>query len=133
MNIRIARCFPNIYKLLSDMLVKGSINHPVVLYQLSGKMDRADQAIMASNDFKTEMFASLHEGFRQGGKASSLEIVQLMHGWGFKPENIIIPVDLWRGDSDHHVPQVFSRRFEEHIKKDQRHYMFYTHWPDILH
>ena len=140
MNIRLARYLPKVYKLLSDVLVKGIINDPAGFFnQLSEKMDKADQKIMANEVFKTEMFASLQEAFRQGGKAIAYEIIQLMHDWEFEPADINVPVTLWHGDCDHHVPLVLSKRFEKHIKETkyfihegQGHYLFYTHWGDVL-
>jgi pimeloyl-ACP methyl ester carboxylesterase len=140
MNIRLAKYLPKLYKLLSDVLVKGVINDPAGFFsQLSEKMAEEDQKIMSCDVFKSEMFASLQEGFRQGGKASSFEIIQLMHDWGFEPGDITMPVTVWYGDCDHHVPKVLSERVKEHVKeteffvqKGQGHYMFYTHWARIL-
>lgn len=140
MNTKLARYLPKVYSLLSSVLVKGILNDPDAFFtQLSEKVAAADQRIMCSDDFKREHFNSLREGFRQGGKATSKEIIQLMHDWGFKPDNIKVPVTLWHGDSDHHVPLVLCRRFEEHITETryhicegQGHYMFYTHWAKIL-
>ncbi len=140
MNIRLAKYLPKLYKLLSDVLVKGVINDPVGFFsQLSEKMAEEDQKIMSCDVFKSEMFASLQEGFRQGGKASSFEIIQLMHDWGFEPGDITMPVTVWYGDCDHHVPKVLSERVKEHVKETgffvqegQGHYMFYTHWARIL-
>jgi len=140
MNIRLAKYLPKVYKLLSDVLVKGVINDPAGFFsQLSEKMDAADQEIMKNETFKTEMFASLQEGFLQGGKATAFEIIQLMHDWGFKPKNITIPVDIWHGDCDHHVPLVLAQRFKQHLKhteyficEGQGHYLFYQCWEEIL-
>ena len=140
MNNRLARHVPKVYGLLSSVLVKGVLNDPENFFgQLSEKLDAADQEIMGSDGFKSEMFASLREGFKQGGKASSRDIVQYMHDWGFDLNKITVPVDIWHGDKDHHVPCILSNKFESVLSHKRYftepgmgHYMFYTHWEKIL-
>lgn len=140
MNTRLARHVPKVYKLLSSVLVKGVLNNPDSFFsQLSEKVKPVDRKIMNSPAFKDTVFHSMHEGFRQGGKSSSMEIVQLMHDWGFDLNNIHIPINIWHGQNDCHVPIALSKRFEENIKEtqyfiqeNQGHYLFFTHWDEIL-
>lgn len=140
MNTRLARYLPKVYKLLGSVLVKGVLSDPEKFFtELSEKLDTADQEIMNQEDFKINMFASLQEGFKQGGKATSRDIIQLMQDWEFKLDNILVDFDIWYGDCDHHVPYILSEKFRPLLKnskffplKEQGHYMFYTHWPDIL-
>lgn len=140
MNYRLAKNIPKIYNLLSAVLVKGILSDPATFFkQLSGKLEQADRDILASERFKTEMFVSLKEGFRLGGKATARDIIQLMGGWSFKLSKINTPVDIWHGTNDYHVPVVLGKRFAKHlkntklfIKEGQGHYMFYTHWAEIM-
>jgi len=140
MNNKLARHVPKVYGLLSSVLVKGVLNDPDNFFsQLSEKLDKEDQKVMATENFKTNMFASMKEGFRQGGKASSKEIVRYMHDWGFDLRKITVPLHIWHGDCDHHVPYILSKKFEPLIKnkkyftqKEMGHYMFFTHWEQIL-
>lgn len=140
MNYRLAKFIPKVYSLLSAVLVKGVLSDPAAFFkQFSEKLEQADKDILNSEAFKTEMFASLKEGFRQGGNASSRDVVQLMHDWSFELSKINIPIDIWHGKHDYHVPLVLGKRFTEHIKntslfikEEQGHYMFYTHWSEIL-
>lgn len=140
MNNRLAKHIPKVYCLLTSVLVKGILSEPATFFQqFNDYLDSADQEIMNSDRFKTEMFASLREGLRQGGKAAAKEVVQLMQDWGFNLANINIPIHIWHGNSDHHIPIVLGKRLTEHInettlvvKEGEGHYLFYTHWSEIL-
>ena len=140
MNYRLAKFIPKVYSLLSAVLVKGVLSDPAAFFkQFSEMLEQDDKDILNSEAFKTEMFAALKEGFRQGGKASSRDVVQLMHDWSFELSEINIPIDIWHGKHDYHVPLALGKRFTEHIKntrlfikEEQGHYMFYTHWSEIL-
>ncbi len=140
MNYRLAKHIPKVYSLLSAVLVKGVLSDPAAFFkQFCERLEQADRDILNSEAFKIEMFASLKEGFRQGGKASSRDVVQLMHDWSFELSDINIPIDIWHGSHDYHVPLVLGKRFAEHIKntrlfikEGQGHYMFYMHWSEIL-
>jgi len=140
MNYQLARHVPKVYGLMSSVLVKGVLNDPENFFnQMSERQGKADQEIMSMELFKTEMYASMKEGFKQGGKASSRDIVEYMHDWEIDFSTIMTPIDVWHGESDHHVPCVLSERFKGILKNTQYfvqpgqgHYMFYTHWPDVL-
>ena len=140
MNYRIARYMPKVYKLFNSILIKGVLNDPdSFIKQFSEKLDQADSEIMKSETFKTEIFSTLREGSRQGGKALARDVIQLMHDWSFKPSEVNVPIDMWHGTSDCHVPLVLANHLSKHlesprifIKEGQGHYMFYTHWSEIL-
>ena len=140
MNNRLARHIPKVYCLLTAVTVKGILSEPATFFkQFNDYLDPADQGIMNSERFKTEMFASLIEGFRQDGKAAAKDVVQLMQDWCFNLANINIPIHIWHGSSDYHIPLVLAKRFTEHIKETklsvkegEGHYLFYTHWQEIL-
>ena len=140
MNIRLAKYMPKAYGLISSVLVKGVLNDTdSFLKKLSEKMEQADRGIMALKHFRTGYATSLTEAFGQGGRASSREMVEYMGKWSFELPNIKIPIDIWHGACDQHIPLVLAERFAEHIKETrffikegQGHYMFYTHWAEIL-
>ena len=140
MTYQIAKYMPKVYKFFSTILIKGILSDPDSnIKQFSGKLDQADSEIMRSEAFRLEMFATLAEGFRQGGKALARDAIQLMHDWSFKPSVINVPMDIWHGTSDFHVPLVVALRLDENVKNSrcfiregQGHYMFYTHWAEIL-
>lgn len=140
MNYRIARYMPKLYTLFSTIQVKSVLSDPdLFIKQLSEKVERIDSEILSSEAFRLEMIASMREGFRQGGKSFAEGVIQLMHDWPFAPSAVNVPIDIWHGTSDYHVPlvvaqhlgeQVKNRRF--FIKEGQGHFMFYTDWAEIL-
>jgi pimeloyl-ACP methyl ester carboxylesterase/DNA-binding CsgD family transcriptional regulator len=140
MNTRLAKYVPKVYNLLSSVLIKGVLSDPAGFFeQFTEILEQADRDIVDSKAFKTEMFATLREGFRQGGNASSRDVIQFMHDWSFELSKINIPIDIWHGSNDYHIPILLGKRFTEHIKnttlfikEGQGHYMFYTHWSEIL-
>lgn len=140
MNIRLAKYMPKAYGLISSVLIRGALSDPSSFVdQMSEKLGQADRDIMDTSNFKSELVVSLQEAFIQGGKASSKEMIQFLHDWSFELPAIKVPVDLWHGSSDVHQPQVLTERFAEHIKhtrlyirEGHGHYMFFTHWEEIL-
>lgn len=140
MNNRLAKYLPQVYRLLCPVLVKGILSDPYSFFnQFKEYIKASDRELMLSDDFKTLLFEALKEAFRQGGKASANEIIELMHKWSFDLKNITTAVDVWHGEDDYHIPVPLGKRMSKHIKntnmfikKEQGHYMFYTHWGEIL-
>ena len=140
MNYRIAKYMPKVYKLIISLMIKGTLSDPdSFIKQLSEKLERADSEIMNTESFRLEFFATLTEGFRQGGKLLARDVVQLMHDWSFNPSMVNVPIDVWHGTSDFHLPLADTMRLVGNlkdtrlfIKEGQGHYMFYTHWAEIL-
>lgn len=140
MNIRLAKYLPKAYGLISSILIKGALSDPdSFVEQMSENLNRADKQIMESHHFKANLVTSLKEAFLQGGKVCSREMVEFTHDWSFELSEIKVPVDIWHGSSDCHQPQILSERFTEHIentrlfiKEEPGHYMFFTHWAEIL-
>ena len=140
MSNRLAKHIPTLYKLMMTIAVKGvSAEQSSFFSQFQEYLGSADQEIMKSPEFKKNIYASLIEGIKQGGKSNPQEAVMLMNDWGFKLENIKVPINIWHGTSDYHVPSKLGQRYSEHInntnlfiKEGQGHYMFYNHWSEIL-
>ena len=140
MNTRLAKHIPSVYSLITAVTVKGILSNPASFFeQFNEYIDDSDKKVMNSEVFKNSMFSSLKEGLRLGGKSASKEVVQYMHDWKFDLSNIKTPIDIWHGKCDYHIPCILGERFAEHVqntnlflKEDQGHYLFYTHWSEIL-
>ena len=140
MNIRLAKYLPKAYGLISSILIKGALSDPdSFVDQMSENLNQEDKKIMKSHHFKTSLVTSLKEAFLQGGKVCSREMVEFTHDWSFELSAIKVPVDIWHGSSDCHQPQILSERFTKHIKNTRLfikeapgHYMFFSHWDEIL-
>ena len=140
MNTRLAKYLPSVFCLITAVTVKGILSDPASFFeQFNEYLGDADKKVMSSNRFKDEMFLSLMEGLRLGGKAASKEVIQLMHDWEFDLNKISTTIDIWHGKQDYHVPYVLGERFTKNIKntrtfikEEQGHLFFYTHWEEIL-
>lgn len=140
LNYRLAKYFPKLYSLVNTIQIKSALNDPdSFIKQFSKKLDIADQQIMRSEPFRAHFVDALSEGYRQGDKVLSRDVIQVMNEWAFEPSNINVPVDMWHGTCDFVVPFVLSERLSEQIKtsrcfikEGEGQYMFYTHWEEIL-
>lgn len=50
------------------------------------------------------LIASMVESFRAGSDGSAWELRLLTRPWGFRLQDIVIPVALWHGDADINSP-----------------------------
>jgi len=98
--------------------------------------DRAIYALPGVRDNKSAGFA---EVVRAGSRGLSLEMTMVARPWGFRLEDIAIPVRLWYGSQDLTTPLFMARFFEEHIPQTiltvfegDGHQMIYKRWREIL-
>ena len=80
------------------------------------------------------------EAVRQGsrGLATNMQLF-LARPWGFRPEEIRVPVHLWYGDADTLVPLQMGQYLAQAIPGSrltvypaEGHMIFYSHWREIL-
>jgi pimeloyl-ACP methyl ester carboxylesterase len=78
------------------------------------------------------------EAFRQGSRGLAWELRLLARDWGFRPEEIRVPVALWYGERDHVCPPEIGRDLADRIPGsalrvvDDRHQMLFTRWRELL-
>ena len=78
------------------------------------------------------------EAFRQGSRGLAWELHMLARPWGFRPEDIRVPVSLWYGDYDRVCPIPIGRDFAARIPGARltivpdRHQLLFTRWRDLL-
>jgi pimeloyl-ACP methyl ester carboxylesterase len=79
------------------------------------------------------------EAFRQGPEAFSTELALVARPWGFRLEDIRVPVHLWHGDLDVSTPPAMGRHLaatipgcRAHFVPDAGHFLAYTRWGEIL-
>jgi pimeloyl-ACP methyl ester carboxylesterase len=63
-----------------------------------------DQAIIGRPELQANLVASFREAYRRGGRAAAQEFHVLAQPWGFRLEEVAVPVRLWHGDADTVVP-----------------------------
>ena len=108
--------------------------------QFGGSLCDADRRVLADAAVRDNMLAGAVEAFRQGSGGLAAEMRLLFAGrWGFNPEDVTVPVELWYGDDDRLVPVAVGRYLESVLPKasltvypGEGHLLYHTHWDEIL-
>lgn len=67
-------------------------------------MPASDQQALGDRQATDMLIASMVESFRAGSDGSAWELRLLTRPWGFRLQDIVIPVALWHGDADINSP-----------------------------
>ena len=80
------------------------------------------------NRMKEILEPAIAEAFRQGGKGQARELRLLTRPWGFRLEDIRVPVRLWHGELDPNSPVAMARHVAAMIPNCRA-----TYYPDEGH
>ncbi len=75
----------------------------------------ADRAVFADATYRRVLVDDLRESFRQGARGPARDARVLNRRWGFRLEEIRVPVWLWHGHEDRNVPAAVARYVAERI------------------
>ena len=99
----------------------------------------ADRKLLTTPEIRELCIRSDVESFRHGLLAYAWDARLLTRPWGFKLEEIKVPVHLWHGTLDNSTTLVMARYMEEKIPncklticKDEAHMLLIPHWEEIL-
>ncbi len=115
-------------------------NHPeTLLDRLRARLPAVDQAIMGRPEVGASLVVGFREAFRRGGQAAAQELHLFAEPWGFRLEEVSLPVRLWHGDADTIVPvgmaQALARALQHcrlEIRPGAGHYWFFDQIPMLL-
>lgn len=110
----------------------------VLLMAISGC--DADKAIAADEEFRQFFVRQAAEAYRQGTRGLAHDDVLEAQPWGFRLDEISVPIEMWHGTQDHPAPTAAARRLAAvlphpttHFVPDQGHLLVTTdHIRDIL-
>ena len=98
-----------------------------------------DQKILSQPEIKSMLTSNWLEGTRQGVRGFAWEGVILAHPWGFRLEDIHIPVNIWHGDTDASIPLSMAKQIAKTIPNcnlkvipKEGHFLFFKYWQEIL-
>ena len=107
-----------------------------------GKADgpEADQAILADPEVRGRFDAATRETIERGPDGYARDLVLLyVTPWGFRPEEIKVPTQVWHGDQDEAVSPRIARFFAEtipgsrlHMLEGAGHLLLWSHSEEIL-
>jgi pimeloyl-ACP methyl ester carboxylesterase len=106
MMLNLAKSFPFLLKILLRLQVKQLNKNPKkALKGFLKIMGQPDQEIL-KNDSVMEVIENMFtEAFRSGSKGVAYEISNLLvREWGFKLDEVRVPVVFWQGEKDNNVP-----------------------------
>jgi len=88
---------------------------------------------------KATITRAFTEATRNGVAGLVYEQMLISRPWGFHPAEVTVPVRLWHGEQDVHVPLSMNRRLidelpccDAHLLKDSGHFLLYDRWADIV-
>ena len=81
-------------------LARRMRRNPGKTVELMFDLAEPDKAVMAQTLGKEQFIRMFGGGFQQGGRGVAWETVLLARPWGFRLEDIRIPVYLWHGEMD---------------------------------
>jgi pimeloyl-ACP methyl ester carboxylesterase len=98
-----------------------------------------DQAILAQSQFRAMMIANYAESTRQGLRGFARELWIVARPWGFRLEDIRVPVFVWHGDADNSTPIAMARYVASKIPScratylpGEGHLFLFSRWREIL-
>ena len=99
----------------------------------------ADTALLANPEIREVCLHAGVEAFRQGMRAHAWETRLVVRPWGFRLDEITIPVSLWHGTADREVSIAMGRYVASQIPgchaefcDGEGHLLLFPHWQEIL-
>jgi pimeloyl-ACP methyl ester carboxylesterase len=77
--------------------------------QIARSMAKVDRELLSREEVREPFLADIAEGLRPGGKGYAHEAALLAGAWGFRLDEITMPVHLWQGEADRTVPAAMGR------------------------
>ena len=105
-----------------------------------GLMGGADASILNAAGVRENVTAGAEEAFRQGPAGVAADMLLLFRfKWGFNPEDVQRPVELWYGDDDRVTPVDVGRGLASvipdsrlRVKPGAGHLLYLMYWEEIL-
>jgi pimeloyl-ACP methyl ester carboxylesterase len=129
-----------LWKLLVWYLYRMGHDNPAYLFE-RGSKDRpqADTDVLNRPGVLELNYASQSEALRQGTRGFAQEARLIVCPWGFRLEEILVPVHIWHGTDDVDTPVAMGKAVAARIPKSQltiypgeAHMLLFPHWEEIL-
>jgi pimeloyl-ACP methyl ester carboxylesterase len=98
-----------------------------------------DRAILVRPEVRAAIVDDLREALRQGSRAVLDDLLLFGQPWGFRLEDIAVPVELWHGEADAQVPVAVGRRVARRLAQcrarflpDAAHLWLFDHCEEVL-
>tara|TARA_R110002124_G_C8902644_1_gene509942 strand:- start:499 stop:1398 length:900 start_codon:yes stop_codon:yes gene_type:complete len=139
--LNLAKSFPFLLKLLLRIQAKQIAKKPKKALQGFLKMmSEPDQAILKNDSVMKVIENMFKESFRNGSNGVAYEISNLLvREWGFKLDEIQVPVTFWQGEKDNNVPFEWAALMKSEINNsklikypEEGHLIIFQHAGEIF-
>lgn len=138
--LSLAVAAPFAARMIVRRLTKSLHKRPeAMIAWLSTVSPRADKLILRKPEVREILKRSFREGLRGDGDGVAHELFLIARPWGFRPDEIKIPVYLWHGLADDYVPVEMGKHLAELIPgctatfvPDQGHFMVVSFVEEII-
>lgn len=76
-----------------------------------------DRALLQRTEIRAGLTDAMAEAFRQGGEGPAQGVATLAGAWGFRLEDIELPLRLWHGEEDATVPLSHGIWLQRHLPR----------------
>ena len=129
-----------LWRLLVWYLYRMGHDNPTYLFERGAKdRPQADTAVLKLPGVLELNYLSQSEALRQGTRGFALEARLLVYPWGFRLEEIRIPVHIWHGTEDVDTPVAMGQAVAARIPNShlticpgEGHMLLFPHWEEIL-
>jgi pimeloyl-ACP methyl ester carboxylesterase len=138
---RLARWAPwLVERLMAPMRAQVQSNPEQVMRQVISLFAKPDQEVMNARPWLQQAFLrSLGEVYRQGVRGVVHDMAVCARPWGFRLEDLRLPVDVWQGEADTNVPPAMGRYLAQaipnacaHFFPGEGHFIFVNHIQEIF-
>jgi pimeloyl-ACP methyl ester carboxylesterase len=110
-----------------------------VARQILSSVPEADREVLEDPAVKATLLPAMSEAYRSGADGAAWEGAMLVRPWGFRLEDIRIPVHVWHGDADVNNPLQCAEysiatipNTKAVILPNQGHFFIMRRWGEIL-
>ena len=118
---------------------KGASKPADVMERGADSRPEADALLWEDPAIRNVCYASTVEAFRQGTRGQAWDVRLISRQWGFRLEDIHVPVFLWHGEADRDTPVTMGRYVASKIPNcraticvGEAHMLIFPHWEEIL-
>jgi pimeloyl-ACP methyl ester carboxylesterase len=107
--------------------------------QLLSSVPESDKKLLEQPETVGVLLESIQESFRISSEGAAWEAIMLVRPWGFRLEEIVIPVNIWHGEDDVNDPLQCGEYLRDKIPNaratffpGEGHFLILKRWGDIL-
>jgi len=129
-----------LWRLLVWYFYRMGYENPAYLFERGAKdRPKADTEVLNGPGVLELCYASQSDALRQGTRGFALEARLIVCPWGFRLEDIRVPVHIWHGTEDVDTPVAMGKAVAARVPNSQLticpnegHDLLFPHWEEIL-